>query len=89
MRTKENTGLRASLQSKVEEIKADYLSGTKVVELGVKYGVSEATMRRFLKDNEINLGRRNLKDPQTLLELKQQIEELLPTTTVTHPYAGN
>lgn len=83
MRTKENTGLRASLQSKVEEIKADYLSGTKVVELGIKYGVSEATMRRFLKDNEINLGRRNLKDPQTLLELKQQIEELLPTTTVT------
>ena len=83
MRTKENTGLRASLQSKVEEIKTDYLSGTKVVELGIKYGVSEATMRRFLKDNEINLGRRDLKDPQILLELKQQIEELLPTTSVT------
>lgn len=83
MRTKENTGLRASLQNKVEEIKSDYLSGIKVVELGIKYGVSEATMRRFLRDNEINLGRRNLKDPQVLSELKKQIEELLPTTTVT------
>lgn len=83
MRTKENTDLRKNLKVYVEEIKNLYLSGTKTKDVAEKYGVSEATMRRFFKENNISLGRRNLKDPTVLQELKSKIISLQPNNTVT------
>lgn len=83
MRTKENTNLRKNLQIYVEEIKKLYLSGIKAKDVAEKYGVSEATMRRFFKENNISLGRRNLKDPELLQELKEKIISLQPNNTVT------
>jgi len=84
MRTKENTNLRKNLQIYVDEIKDLYLSGTKAKEVAEKYGVSEATMRRFFKENNISIGRRNLRDPKIISELKDRIVELLHTTTATN-----
>lgn len=83
MRTKENTNLRKNLQNYLEEIRQDYLSGMKAVKVAEKWGVSEATMRRFLSENSISMKRRNLKDPTLLQEMKGKIEQMKNTHTVT------
>lgn len=83
MRTKENTNLRKNLQNYLEEIKQDYLSGMRAKQVAERWGVSEATMRRFFSENNISMKRRNLKDPILLQEIKNQIEQMKDTYTVT------
>lgn len=84
MRTKENTNLRKNLLIYVDQIKQDYLDGIKTSKIAEKYKVSEATMRRFFKENGISLNRRNLKDPEVIKKLRSEIEELLPSNTITN-----
>lgn len=83
MKTKENSKLRKQLQERVEEVQEFYLSGKTIKETADKFGLSTSTMTRFLKDNNINKGRRDLKDPETLDNLRNQLEELLKTNSVT------
>lgn len=83
MKTKENSNLRKNLLSYLDEIKKDYLGGMRIEGLSEKYSASTATIRRFLTENNINKGRRNLKDPEIIDKLKEEICKLLPYNTVT------
>lgn len=85
MKTKENSNSRKNLLNYLNKIKREYLEEkVKVIDLSFKYNVSEATMRRFLKENGINLGRRDLNSSETINYLREQIEKLLPNNTVTN-----
>lgn len=83
MKTKENSNLRKNLQEKVGEVRDFYLSGKTIEETAKEFGLSTSTMTRFLKDNNINKNRRNLKDPGILENLKKQIKELLLSNSIT------
>lgn len=71
MKTKENSNLRKNLQEKVGEVRDFYLSGKTIEETAKEFGLSTSTMTRFLKDNNINKNRRNLKDPGILENLEK------------------
>lgn len=74
MKTKENSNLRRTLSSKLEEIKNLYLNdNVKVIDIANLYGCSEATLRRFLSENNIRKNKKIFKDEEYLpriLELK-------------------
>lgn len=57
MKTKENSNLRKSLLPKLEEIKYLYLvEKMKAADVAASVGCSEATLRRFMSENNINRG---------------------------------
>ena len=84
MKTKENSNLRKNLAEKVENVKMYYLSGNTIKDTALEFGVSTATMTRFLKDHGISKGKRSFSNPDTVKEIRKKIEELLPNNTITH-----
>lgn len=84
MKTKENSNLRKNLSEQVNEVRFYYLSGNTIEQTALEFGVSSSTMTRFLKEHGISKGKRNFSDPDTLSEIKKNIEELIPNTTITN-----
>lgn len=84
MKTKENSNLRKNLAEKVENVKTYYLSGNTIENTALEFGVSSATMTRFLREHGISKGKRNFSDPDTIKEIRKKIEELLPDNTITN-----
>lgn len=65
-------------KDKIKQLISDYNSGVTVANLSVKYGVHEATIRRYLRSNGIELGKlshTSLMDSRVKLELKKIISK--------------
>lgn len=65
-------------ESKIEQLIQDFNSGMSVANLSTKYGVHEATIRRYLRSNGIELGKlshTSIMDSRVKLELKKIISK--------------